>query len=57
MYGVYPKEPSGKGLPNRMRQLNEEELARELVKRFPEPFEFFQPSHWKLFFDIVFKKK
>lgn len=57
IYGAFPKEkPARAGLPNRMRQLTEDEIATELVSRYPMPFGYFKSNHWRMFFDIVFGK-
>jgi len=45
-----------KGLPNKMRQLSEDEIAFELMERYPQPFANFREEHWKMFFGIIFKK-
>lgn len=57
IYGAYPRVPAEKeGLPNKMRQLNREEIAFELAQLYPNPFSYFRPEHWQSFFDIVFGK-
>lgn len=57
VYGVYPKQPVEKaGLPNRMRQLTEEEIEQELMDRYPQPFANFREKHWSIFFQILFSR-
>jgi hypothetical protein len=54
IYGGYPIENPGKGgLPNKMRQLSQEEIASILIRKYPQPFSDFGQNHWKLFFDIL----
>ncbi|MEK6727676.1 MAG: hypothetical protein AABY28_03250 [Candidatus Omnitrophota bacterium] len=48
--------PPREGLPNKMRQLTLDEIASELMKRYPEPFTYFKDEHWKMFFGTVLKK-
>jgi hypothetical protein len=57
LYGTFPKEPAGEGLPRRVRQLTEDEIAFELMDRYPQPFAYFQKNHWQTFFSIAFKKR
>ena len=57
IYGGYPLEdPGTPGLPKKMRQLTEEEIASRLVEEYREPFSYFKETHWKFFFDIAIKK-
>lgn len=57
IYGGFPRGlPPREGLPNKMRQLTLDEIASELMKRYPEPFTYFKDEHWKMFFGIVLKK-
>lgn len=54
IYGVYPKdEPERPGLPRKLRQLTEEEIASELIARYPQPFRNFREEHWNEFFKII----
>ncbi|MDD5432344.1 MAG: hypothetical protein PHO70_05080 [Candidatus Omnitrophica bacterium] len=57
MYGLFPKEPAGKpGLPNKMRQLTEDEITSELISLYPQPFLMYQDSHWSSLYQVIFKK-
>ena len=57
VYGMYPKgDPGREGLPKKMRQLTEDELSSELMRRYPYPFTYFRDNHWKLFFELLYKK-
>lgn len=57
IYGVFPKDaPEKEGLPRKVRQLTEDEIASELMSRYPQPFAYFNESNWKIFFGIVLKK-
>lgn len=56
IYGAFPKEAPKKGLPKKMRQLTPDEIAFELMSRYPSPFAYFKESHWQIFFGIVLKK-
>ena len=57
IYAGFPREaPPRGGLPNKMRQLTLDEIASELMARYPEPFAYFKDEHWKMFFGIVLKK-
>lgn len=57
IYGAYPREiPEKKGLPKKMRQLSEDEIAYELTQLYPEPFNYFKEEHWKALFGIILKK-
>jgi hypothetical protein len=56
IYGGFAKVDSGKGLPNRMRQLTPDEIKYELSSRYPQPFSYFREQHWRIFFDIIEKK-
>jgi hypothetical protein len=38
------------------RHLTKEEIADELMRRYPNPFSFFKDSHWGTFFSIIFEK-
>jgi len=53
IYGGFPLEPAGKGLPNKMRQLTEEEIADKLQSIYPQPFDYYKPQHWKALFNII----
>lgn len=56
VYGAYPMDrPEKEGLPRRIRQMGQEELAYELALRYPQPFAYFTSEHWKVFFSIIFK--
>lgn len=57
IYGAYPMEPPERpGLPARVRQMDRDELAYELAMRYPQPFAYFTPEHWRIFFSIIFTK-
>ncbi|MBL7151693.1 MAG: hypothetical protein ISS89_03785 [Candidatus Omnitrophica bacterium] len=57
IYGAYPMEPPERpGLPRRVRQMDRGELAYELASRYPQPFAYFTPEHWKMFFSIILKQ-
>lgn len=57
VYGAYPMDtPEKKGLPRRIRQMDQEEIAYELALRYPQPFVYFTQEHWNIFFSIIFKK-
>lgn len=57
VFGEFPRESSGPGaLLQGMRQLNTDEIAFELMSRYPTPFAYFKDSHWKIIFGIIFKK-
>lgn len=57
VYGVYAIEPPEKnGLPKKMRQFTRDEIALELMQKYPQPFANFKEEHWKIFFGIVLKK-
>lgn len=56
VYGAYNIEVINSELPKKVRQLSQDEIARELISHYPQPFIYFQESHWKVFFDILFKK-
>jgi len=57
IYGTYPMDPPERpGLPRRQRQMTEDEIADELARRYPDVFTFFQDTHWRSFFGILFKK-
>lgn len=57
IYGAFPRGiPEREGLPNRMRQLTMDEIASEIMKRYPEPFTYFKDEHWKMFFGIALEK-
>jgi len=57
VYGSFPKEPPEKeGLPPRMRQLTQDEIAFELMSRYSQPFAYFGTNQWQSFFGILFKK-
>jgi hypothetical protein len=54
IYGVYPKqEPEKPGLPMKMRQLTESEIASELITLYPRPFRNFSDQDWNNFFRII----
>ncbi len=56
VYGLYPRgEPEKPGLPNRMRQLSQEEMISELSSRYPQPFARFSQRQWEIFFGIILK--
>lgn len=57
IYAGFPRgAPPREGLPNKMRQLTLDEIASELMARYPEPFTYFKDEHWKMFFGTVLKK-
>lgn len=57
IYGRFSKEnPDRQSLPKKMRQLTLDEIAYELMYRYPQPFAYFTESHWKIFFSIIAKK-
>ncbi|MFH0935696.1 MAG: hypothetical protein V1828_02400 [Candidatus Omnitrophota bacterium] len=57
IYGAYPMDaPEKPGLPRRVRQMDRDELAYELAMRYPQPFAYFTPEHWRIFFSIIFSK-
>ena len=57
VYGAFPKEkPLRGGLPDRMRQLTEDEIATELMRRYPAPFSYFKGNHWQMFFELVLER-
>ena len=57
VYGASAEEPPEKeGLPKKMRQLTQDEVAFELMQRYPQPFANFRAEHWGIFFGIIFKK-
>jgi len=57
IYGAFPKDkPERAGLPRKIRQLTEDEIAQELISLYPEPFVYFQDQHWNMFFEIILKK-
>lgn len=57
IYGAFPRgEPEREGLPKKMRQLNFDEIASELMKRYPEPFTYFKDEHWKTLFGVALQK-
>lgn len=57
IYGAFPIEQSEKpGLPKKMRQLTLDEIAFELIARYPEPLAYFKEEHWKIFFGIILNK-
>jgi len=54
IYEAYPKEPSEEpGMPNRMRQLTTDEIASELMERYPQPFFSFTEEHWQVLFGVI----
>lgn len=58
LYGTFPKDsPEREGLPQRLRQLTEDEIAFELMERYPAPFSYFQKNHWDTLFSIALKKR
>ncbi len=57
IYGIFPKkEPKEPGLVSKRRQLTEDEIIYELKKAYPQPFTYFRPEHWNIFFSIIFKR-
>lgn len=57
IYGVFPGEiPEKPGLPKRVRQLTENEIAFELMSLYSNPFVYFKEEHWRIFFSIILKK-
>ncbi len=57
IYEAYPRgAPEKEGLPRKMRQLTEDEIAFELIELYPRPFANFREGHWRIFFGIVLKK-
>lgn len=57
IYGVYPLDgPQEPGLPPKFRQMQQDELSYELVVRYPQPFAYFSPEHWRILFSIIFGK-
>lgn len=57
IYGGFLKENrENPDLPKKMRQLDHHEIMYELASLYPQPFAFFQDSHWRIFFGIILKK-
>jgi hypothetical protein len=57
IYGAYPADaPEEQGLPRRVRQMGQDEIAYELARHYPEPFAYFTPDNWKAFFSIILKQ-
>ncbi len=57
IYGGFQKEdPERPGLPKKMRQLTENEIAYELMSLYPQPFSYFKDSHWRILFSIIFNR-
>jgi len=57
IYGVQAEEsPEEEGFPPKVKQLTMDEIAFELMSRYPQPFAYFTEKHWELFFGIIFKK-
>lgn len=58
IYGAFPKEkPDKEGLPLKLRQLDSDEIALKLIKRYPEVFANFKENHWRMFFYEILKFK
>jgi len=57
IYGAFPKDaPKEPGLPQRLRQLTQDEIPEELLKRYPERFSDFKEEDWGNLFSIIFRK-
>lgn len=57
IYGVFPEKiPEKPGLPKRIRQLTQDEIAFELTSRYYNPFSHFRAKQWGMFFGIILKK-
>ncbi|MBU1870318.1 MAG: hypothetical protein KJ818_07605 [Candidatus Omnitrophica bacterium] len=57
IYGVFAKDqPEAEGLPQRVRQLNLEEIQEELISLYPQPFSYYKDSDWDRLFYFIFKK-
>lgn len=54
IYGIYPLEKQeNAALPNKMRQLTDEEIITTLISLYPRPFAFFQKENWGAFFSLI----
>ena len=57
IYGGFYKEITGSpDLPKKKRQLTFDEIAIELMSRYPQPFAFFRDTHWKVLFGVISSK-
>ena len=57
IYGAYAVDaPEKEGLPRRVRQMEQDEIAYELTLRYAQPFAYFTPENWKMFFSIILKQ-
>jgi hypothetical protein len=56
IYGTFPLEEVGKGLPKRQRQLTQEEIKEQLASVYPQPFAYFEEEQWKVFFGLLLKR-
>lgn len=57
VYDAHPLDRTEQpGLPQRVRQMEPDEIAGELTQRYPQPFAYFSQENWRIFFSIAFSK-